>query len=134
MAKLRAVAQDPVQLAVHEVPGAHVRRLLLDPPHLVAAGVLVGERDELFRAEQFKPLFAQLNPKIAISVEPELGHMTMIGDPRGTAAVATLKVASAKPGRILIRAVHRATPAVPTLRAISRWLSISTMTGLATLG
>ena len=35
----------------------------------------------------------------------------------GTAAVATLKVSSAKPGRVLLRASHKATPALPTLRA-----------------
>jgi peptidoglycan hydrolase-like protein with peptidoglycan-binding domain len=35
----------------------------------------------------------------------------------GTAAVATLKVKSGKPGRVLLRASHKATPALPTLRA-----------------
>jgi hypothetical protein len=35
----------------------------------------------------------------------------------GTAGVATLKVKSAKPGRLLLRASHRATPALGTLRA-----------------
>jgi non-heme chloroperoxidase len=50
--------------------------------------VVVGERDELFNAAAFAPLFAELNPKIAVSVQPGLGHLDMIGDPRGTAAVA----------------------------------------------
>jgi hypothetical protein len=50
--------------------------------------VVVGERDELFIAAAFAPLFAELNPKIAVSVEPGLGHLGMIGDPRGTAAIA----------------------------------------------
>ena len=50
--------------------------------------VVVGERDELFIAAAFAPLFAELNPKIAVSVEPGLGHLDMIGDPRGTAAIA----------------------------------------------
>lgn len=50
--------------------------------------VVVGERDELFVAAAFAPLFAELNPKIAVSVEPGLGHLDMIGDPRGTAAIA----------------------------------------------
>jgi len=50
--------------------------------------VVVGERDELFNAAAFKPLFAELNPKIPVAVEPGLGHMQMIADPRGTAAVA----------------------------------------------
>ena len=35
----------------------------------------------------------------------------------GTAGVATLKVKSAKPGRLLLRASHAATPGLPTLRA-----------------
>jgi peptidoglycan hydrolase-like protein with peptidoglycan-binding domain len=35
----------------------------------------------------------------------------------GTAAVATLRVKSAKPGRVLLRASHKATPALPTLRS-----------------
>ena len=35
----------------------------------------------------------------------------------GTAGVAKLKVKSAKPGRLLLRASHAATPALPTLRA-----------------
>jgi pimeloyl-ACP methyl ester carboxylesterase len=51
--------------------------------------IVVGERDELFIAAAFAPLFAELNPKIAVSVEPGLGHLDMIGDPRGTAAIAT---------------------------------------------
>jgi peptidoglycan hydrolase-like protein with peptidoglycan-binding domain len=35
----------------------------------------------------------------------------------GAAGVATLKVKSAKPGRVLLRAVHLATPVLPALRA-----------------
>ncbi len=50
--------------------------------------VLVGARDELFLADRFAPLFKELNPRIAVSVQPGLGHMDMIGDPRGTEAVA----------------------------------------------
>jgi pimeloyl-ACP methyl ester carboxylesterase len=50
--------------------------------------VVVGENDELFDAAAFQPLFAALNPKIAVSVQPGLGHMDMIADPRATAAVA----------------------------------------------
>ena len=51
--------------------------------------VVAGERDELFNAAAFAPLFAGLNPKIAVSLQPGLGHMDMIADPRGTAAVAS---------------------------------------------
>ena len=50
--------------------------------------VIVGARDELFVADRFAPLFSELNPRIAVSVQPGLGHMDMIGDPRGTEAVA----------------------------------------------
>src|SRR5699024_2766267 len=37
---------------------------------------------------QFKSLFATVNPRVAVSLQPGLGHMDMIADPRGTAAVA----------------------------------------------
>jgi non-heme chloroperoxidase len=50
--------------------------------------VVVGENDELFNAAAFQPLFAALNPKIAVSLQPGLGHMDMIADPRATVAVA----------------------------------------------
>jgi len=50
--------------------------------------VAVGSNDELFHAEHFAPLFAELNPKTAVSVTPGVGHMGMIADPRGTAAIA----------------------------------------------
>jgi pimeloyl-ACP methyl ester carboxylesterase len=50
--------------------------------------VIVGARDELFVADGFAPLFKELNPRIAVSVQPDLGHMDMITDPRGTAALA----------------------------------------------
>src|SRR5207253_5329434 len=33
-------------------------------------------------------LFKALNPQIAVSVQPDLGHLDMIADPRGTKAVA----------------------------------------------
>jgi len=63
--------------------------------------VVAGERDELFNAAAFKSLFAELNPKIAVSLEPGLGHMDMIADPRGTAAVASAwqRLAGALPQR-----------------------------------
>jgi alpha-beta hydrolase superfamily lysophospholipase len=50
--------------------------------------VVVGARDELFNADRFVPLFAEVNSKIAVTVEPGLGHLDMIADPRGTQAVA----------------------------------------------
>lgn len=49
--------------------------------------VIVGAHDELFVADGFAPLFKELNPRIAVSVQPELGHMDMITGPRGTEAV-----------------------------------------------
>ena len=51
--------------------------------------VMVGASDELFRAEQYQPMFAELNPRVSVSVEPGLGHMDMITDPRAVAAVAS---------------------------------------------
>ncbi|MBV8193317.1 MAG: alpha/beta fold hydrolase [Alphaproteobacteria bacterium] len=50
--------------------------------------VVLGAEDELFNAPQFKPLFASLNPRISVTVAPGLGHLAMIGDPRGSAAIA----------------------------------------------
>ncbi len=50
--------------------------------------VMIGSADELFVADQMKPLFAELNPAISVSVQPGLGHMDMITDPRAWAAVA----------------------------------------------
>jgi non-heme chloroperoxidase len=63
--------------------------------------VVVGERDELFDAAAFVPLFAELNPRIEVSVQPGLGHLDMIADPRGTAAVAAAwqRLADAAPGQ-----------------------------------
>jgi non-heme chloroperoxidase len=49
--------------------------------------VMVGARDELFLSGQFQPLFAGLNPKIAVSVAPDLGHMDMITRPAAWAAI-----------------------------------------------
>ena len=47
VAQLRAAAQQAVQLAVHVVPGAHVRRLLLDPADLGDVGVPVEDDQQL---------------------------------------------------------------------------------------
>ena len=52
--------------------------------------VTVGEADQLFVADQFAPLFGTLNPAIKVAVQPALGHLDMIADPRGTTAVAQL--------------------------------------------
>jgi pimeloyl-ACP methyl ester carboxylesterase len=50
--------------------------------------VIIGGHDELFVADRFAPLFRELNPRVAVSVQPGLGHMDMIGDPRGIEAIA----------------------------------------------
>jgi len=60
--------------------------------------VLVGANDELFLADQFQPLFAGLNPKIAVSVVPGLGHLDMIARPAAWAAIAGEWQRLANPG------------------------------------
>lgn len=52
--------------------------------------VVVGGKDELFYAERYAPLFAELNPKVAVTVEPGFGHLDMVADGRACAAVAQL--------------------------------------------
>ncbi|MDP1961871.1 MAG: alpha/beta hydrolase [Reyranella sp.] len=52
--------------------------------------VVVGAKDELFHADQYEPYFADLNPRIAVTVEPGFGHLDMITDPKACAAVAAL--------------------------------------------
>ena len=52
--------------------------------------VVVGAKDELFHADRYKALFADLNPRIAVTVEPGFGHLDMITDPKACAAVAAL--------------------------------------------
>ncbi len=54
------------------------------------AMVVVGAGDELFHADRYKSLLADLNPGIAVIVEPGFGHLDMITDPKACAAVATL--------------------------------------------
>ena len=58
----------------------------IDRPMVVVAGA----EDQLFVADQFAPLLASLNPALKVSVIPGLGHLDMIADPRGTAAVSQL--------------------------------------------
>ena len=52
--------------------------------------VAVGTNDELFRAEQYAPLFKELNPRITVEVVPDLGHLDMIARDRAGAAIAAL--------------------------------------------
>ena len=58
----------------------------IDRPTIVA----VGSNDELFRAERYAPLFAELNPRITVEVVPDLGHLDMIARERACAAIAAL--------------------------------------------
>lgn len=58
----------------------------IDRPTIVA----VGANDELFRAGQYAPLLHELNPRIAVEVVPDLGHLDMIAREQACAAVATL--------------------------------------------
>lgn len=58
----------------------------IDRPTIVA----VGTNDELFRAEQYAPLFKELNSRITVEVVPDLGHLDMIARERAGAAIAAL--------------------------------------------
>ena len=50
--------------------------------------VIAGANDELFHAEHYRPVFAAYNPRIAVTIEPGVGHLDMIALPKATAAVA----------------------------------------------
>jgi pimeloyl-ACP methyl ester carboxylesterase len=52
--------------------------------------VVVGANDELFKAGEFKALFAALNPKIIVDVLPGQGHMDMISRGPSVATIANL--------------------------------------------
>lgn len=52
--------------------------------------VIAGANDELFNAEHYRPVFAKYNPRVTVAIEPGLGHLDMIADPKATAAVAAL--------------------------------------------
>lgn len=51
--------------------------------------IVVGADDELFHADQFAPLLARINPRIAVTLVPGQSHLAMIATPAGTAAVAS---------------------------------------------
>ena len=50
--------------------------------------IVVGANDELFNADQFKPMLQPINPRIGVTVVPNQTHLAMIGDPAAVAAVA----------------------------------------------
>lgn len=58
----------------------------IDRPTIVA----VGANDELFRAEEYAPLFKELNPRITVEVVADLGHLDMIARERACASIAAL--------------------------------------------
>jgi non-heme chloroperoxidase len=50
--------------------------------------VLVGERDELFNPEAFKPLFSRYRPGTRVVLVPGVGHITLTTDMAGIHAIA----------------------------------------------
>lgn len=50
--------------------------------------IVVGANDELFNADQFKPMLQSINPRIGVTVVPNETHLGMIADPAAVAAVA----------------------------------------------
>ena len=51
------------------------------------ATLLIGERDELFRAEAYAPLLEPLQPRLKVQVLPGLGHLDMVIDEAALAAI-----------------------------------------------
>jgi non-heme chloroperoxidase len=49
--------------------------------------VLVGEKDELFLAEQFAPTIHAARAEVPVLIVPDLGHIQMITDPRAVPAI-----------------------------------------------
>ena len=50
--------------------------------------IVIGANDELFNADQFPPMLKAVNPRIGLIIVPGEGHLGMIGDPAGAAAIA----------------------------------------------
>jgi hypothetical protein len=48
---------------------------------------VIGARDELFKADQFKPMLAPINPCIGITIVPDESHLAMIADAPAVAAI-----------------------------------------------
>lgn len=49
--------------------------------------VLIGERDELFRAEAYAPLLEPQQPRLKVQVLPGIGHIDMVVEPAALAAI-----------------------------------------------
>jgi non-heme chloroperoxidase len=50
--------------------------------------IVVGAKDELFNADQFKPMLQTVNPRIRLTILPKETHLDMIAGPPATAAIA----------------------------------------------
>ncbi len=50
--------------------------------------IVIGANDELFNADQFKPMLQSINPRIGVTIVPNATHLGMIADPPATAAIA----------------------------------------------
>lgn len=49
--------------------------------------IVIGARDELFKADQFQPLLQEINQRIGVTVAPDEGHLGMLADPPAMAAI-----------------------------------------------
>jgi non-heme chloroperoxidase len=49
--------------------------------------IVIGANDELFNADQFKPMLQSINPRIGVTIVPNETHLGMIADPPATAAI-----------------------------------------------
>ena len=54
----------------------------------VPTEIVVGANDELFNADQFKPMLQPINPRIGVTIVPNETHLGMIADPPATSAIA----------------------------------------------
>lgn len=87
----------PPQAAAERTPAYSYRLQVSYRPHEDYLGdvrairrpatVLVGERDELFRAEAYAPLLEPQQPKLKVQVLPGLGHIDMVVEPAALAAI-----------------------------------------------
>ncbi len=50
--------------------------------------IVIGANDELFNSDQFQSMLQAINPRIGLTIVPNEGHLGMIGDPAGAAAIA----------------------------------------------
>jgi non-heme chloroperoxidase len=50
--------------------------------------IVVGANDELFNADQFKPMLQPINPRIGVTIVPNETHLGMIADAPATSAIA----------------------------------------------